>query len=140
VRCGFVLETRKSPRHDIPMSSLKTENRQVTHSLLSVDAGKRSAMHPSIHAKTNPEKPAYIMASTGETVNYKELDERSNQVAQLFRAHGLKPGDAIAIFMENNARYFEICWGAQRSGLYFTCISSRLTAGEIEYIAQDCGA
>ncbi|MGB6085545.1 AMP-binding protein [Parvibaculum sp.] len=97
-------------------------------------------MHPSIHAKTNPEKPAYIMASTGETVSYKELDERSNQVAQLFRAHGLKPGDAIAIFMENNARYFEICWGAQRSGLYFTCISSRLTSGEIEYIAQDCGA
>src|SRR5690606_19840027 len=104
------------------------------------DAGRRPAMHPSIHAKTNPEKPAYIMASTGETVSYKELDERSNQVAQLFRAHGLKPGDAIAIFMENNARYFEICWGAQRSGLYFTCISSRLTSGEIEYIAQDCGA
>ena len=97
-------------------------------------------MHPSTHAQTNPDKPAYIMAATGETVSYKELDERSNQVAQLFRAGGLKPGDAIAIFMENNARYFEICWAAQRSGLYFTCISSRLTAGEIEYIAADCGA
>ncbi|MBX3506631.1 MAG: AMP-binding protein, partial [Parvibaculum sp.] len=97
-------------------------------------------MHPSTHAQTNPDKPAYIMAGTGETVSYKELDERSNQVAQLFRAGGLKPGDAIAIFMENNARYFEICWAAQRSGLYFTCISSRLTAGEIEYIAADCGA
>ena len=97
-------------------------------------------MHPSTHAQTNPDKPAYIMTATGETVSYKELDERSNQVAQLFRAGGLKPGDAIAIFMDNNARYFEICWAAQRSGLYFTCISSRLTAGEIEYIAQDCGA
>ncbi|MEW6091834.1 MAG: AMP-binding protein [Pseudomonadota bacterium] len=97
-------------------------------------------MHPSTHAQTNPDKPAYIMAATGETVSYKELDERSNQVAQLFRAGGLKPGDAIAIFMENNARYFEICWAAQRSGLYFTCISSRLTPGEIEYIVADCGA
>lgn len=97
-------------------------------------------MHPYIHAQKTPSKPAYIMASTGETVTFKELDERSNQAAHLFRACGLKPGDAIAIFMENNARYFEICWAAQRSGLYFTCISSRLTAGEIAYIAADCGA
>ncbi|MGB5950438.1 MAG: AMP-binding protein [Parvibaculum sp.] len=97
-------------------------------------------MHPYIHAQKTPTKPAYIMAATGETVTYKELDERSNQTAHLFRAAGLKPGDAIAIFMENDARYFEICWGAQRAGLYFTCISSRLTAGEIAYVAADCGA
>ncbi len=97
-------------------------------------------MHPYIHAQKTPSKPAYIMASTGETVTFKELDERSNQAAHLFRACGLKAGDAIAIFMENNVRYFEICWAAQRAGLYFTCISSRLTAGEIAYIAADCGA
>ena len=30
-------------------------------------------------------------------------------------------GDVIAVFMENNARYHEVCWGARRSG----CISSR---------------
>lgn len=97
-------------------------------------------MHPCNHAQTSPDKPAYIMASTGETVTYKQLDDRSNQVAQLFRSLGLKRGDAIAIFMENNASYMEICWAAQRSGLYFTCISSRLTAPEVEYIAGDCGA
>ncbi|MDR3497800.1 MAG: AMP-binding protein [Parvibaculum sp.] len=97
-------------------------------------------MHPHIHAKTSPDKPAYIMAATGETVTFKELDERSNQLAHLFRAAGLKAGDSIAIFMDNNVRYFEICWAAQRAGLYFTAISSRLTAGEIAYIAADCGA
>ena len=42
--------------------------------------------------------------------------------------------------MENNIRFLEICWAAQRSGLYYTCISSRLTAGEVEYIVRDCGA
>ena len=97
-------------------------------------------MHPSVHAKTTPDKPAYIMAATGETVTYKELDERSNQIAHLFRDAGLKRGDAIAIFMDNNARFYEICWAAQRSGLYYTAVSSRLTAGEIAYIAADCGA
>jgi len=97
-------------------------------------------MHPSIHAKTQPDKPAYIMAGTGETVTYRELDERSNQGAQLFRKLGLKTGDGIAIFMENNVHYLSLVWAAQRSGLYFTCISSRLTAGEIEYIVADCNA
>ena len=97
-------------------------------------------MHPYIHAQNHPDKPAYIMASTGEIITYKELDDRTNQAAQLFRAAGLKPGDAIAIYMENNARFFELCWAAQRAGLYFSCISSRLTAGEVDYIVEDCGA
>ena len=82
-------------------------------------------MHPYIHAKKNPNKPALIMASSGEITTYKELDERSNQIAHLFRQKGLKIGDGISIFMENNSRFLEICWAAQRSGLYFTPISSK---------------
>ncbi|MAU62214.1 MAG: acyl-CoA synthetase [Parvibaculum sp.] len=97
-------------------------------------------MHPSSHVSTTPDKPAYIMAATGESVSYKELDERSNQLAHLFRDAGLKPGDSIAIFMDNNGRFYEICWAAQRAGLYYTCISSRLTAGEVAYIIDDCHA
>lgn len=97
-------------------------------------------MHPYIHAQKTPDKPAYIMASTGEMVTYRQLDERSNQGAQLFRKLGLKVGDSIALQMDNNARYFEICWAAQRAGLIYTAMSSRLTAEEAEYIINDCGA
>jgi long-chain acyl-CoA synthetase len=97
-------------------------------------------MHPYIHARKNPDKPAYIMASTGEAVTYRQLDEQSNRIAQLFRAAGLKRGDHIAFFLENSPRFFEICWGAQRSGLIYTAISSRLTAAEVDYIVTDCGA
>jgi long-chain acyl-CoA synthetase len=97
-------------------------------------------MHPSHHARTHPSKPAYIMAGTGETVTYGELEARSNQGAHLFRSIGLGVGDAIAIFLENHPRYFEVLWAAQRAGLRFTCISSKLTAGEVEYIVKDCGA
>ncbi len=97
-------------------------------------------MHPSLFAAKTPGKPALIMAATGETVTYGQLEDRSNQGAQLFRSLGLTTGDCVALFMENNARFLEICWAAQRSGLYFTCISSRLTAGEVEYIVRDSGA
>jgi long-chain acyl-CoA synthetase len=97
-------------------------------------------MHPTVHAKTNPDKAAYVMAGSGEVVTYRQLDERSNQGAHLFRSLGLKPGDVIALCLDNHPRYFEIAWAAQRAGLYYTCISSKLTAGEIEYIVGDCEA
>jgi len=97
-------------------------------------------MHPVRHAQTTPDKPALIMAGSGETLTYRQLDALSNQGAQLFRKLGLRTGDCVALFMENNLLYLPICWAAQRAGLYFTCISSRLTAGEVEYIVKDSGA
>ena len=54
--------------------------------------------HPSITARTYPHKPAIIMGDSGEMVTYRELDERSNQGAHLFRCLGLQTGDHIAIF------------------------------------------
>ena len=97
-------------------------------------------MHPYLHAQTQGQKPAYIMAGSGEVVTYTQLDARSNQGAQLFRSLGLQAGDVIAILMENNARFFEIAWAAQRAGLYYVCVSTKLTAAETQYILQDCGA
>ncbi len=97
-------------------------------------------MHPYIHAQNCPDKPAYIMANTGETVTFGEINDLSNQVAQLFRARGVKIGDGIAIFMDNNKHFFEICWAAQRAGVYYTAVSSRLTAPEVDYIVRDCNA
>ena len=96
-------------------------------------------MHPYIYAQQNPDKPAYIMAYSGEIITYKELDERSNQIANFFRDRNISQGDHIAIFLENNVRFTEILWAAQRSGIYYTPISFRPTAPEVEYIIRDCG-
>lgn len=97
-------------------------------------------MHPSIHARSNPGKPAVIMAASGETISYAELDRRSNQVAQLLRARGIGIGDTVAICLENHPWFFALTWGAQRAGLHYVCISSRLTAPEVAYIVADSGA
>src|SRR6266566_1233943 len=96
--------------------------------------------HPSIHARTQPNKIAYKMAGSGKAITYRELDELSNQGAQLFRSLGLKAGDHIAFLMENRLAFMEICWAAQRAGLYYTAISRYLTQDEIAYIVRDCGA
>src|SRR5207248_10717222 len=101
----------------------------------------RSSMtHPSIHARTQPNKIAYQMAGSGKAISYRELDELSNQGAHLFRSLGLKAGDHIAFLIENRLAFMEICWAAQRSGLYYTAISRYLAQDEIAYIVKDCGA
>ncbi len=97
-------------------------------------------MHPYIHARRTPDKPAYIMAGSGEVVTYRQLDERSNRIAHMLRARGLKPGDHIALQLENSPRFYEIGWGAQRSGLDYPPVCSRLPAPEVDYIVGDCGA
>jgi acyl-CoA synthetase (AMP-forming)/AMP-acid ligase II len=103
-------------------------------------AQRKPMTHPSIHARTQPDKIAYQMAGSGKAITYRELDELSNQGAQLFRSLGLKAGDHIAMLMENRLAFMEICWAAQRAGLYFTAISRYLTQDEIAYIVKDCGA
>lgn len=97
-------------------------------------------MFPGVHGARTPDKPAVIMAATGEVVTYRELDERSNRLAQFWWACGLRPDSSIALCMENNDRFFEVTWAAQRSGLFYTPVNARLTAAEAAFIVNDCGA
>ena len=96
--------------------------------------------HLSVTASETPAKPAFIMANSGEMVTYGELDARSNQVAQLFRLCGLKPGDHIAMMLINCRQFLEIAAGALRAGIIFTPISTHLKRDETAYILDNCGA
>lgn len=97
-------------------------------------------MHPCVYAEKTPDKTAIIMATDGSSLTYRELEEQSNQVAHYFRSKGLKTGDHVAMFLENHLLFYVWCWGAQRAGLYFTAISTRLSAPEAAYIVNDCDA
>ena len=79
-------------------------------------------MYPGNQAKKYSKRPAFIMASTGETVTYKEFEARSNQLAHFFREEGLKKGlkkeklDRIGCFMlDLNCSFVECIF-------YFKCL------------------
>jgi acyl-CoA synthetase (AMP-forming)/AMP-acid ligase II len=97
-------------------------------------------MFPGDFAQSTPDKVAYVMEPSGATVSYRELDEEANRLSHYFRSLGLEVGDHVAFCLENHPRFLQIAWGAQYAGLYYTAISSRLTAEETEYIVNDCGA
>jgi long-chain acyl-CoA synthetase len=94
-------------------------------------------MYPGKYAQTQADHPAVIMATTGETITYGELEARSNRLAHLLRARGLGRLDHYSIYMENNARYVECCAAGERAGHYYTCVNSFLTAEELAYILNN---
>src|SRR5262249_1031627 len=94
-------------------------------------------MYPGLQATIRPRQPAFIMATTGETVTYAELERRSNRLAHFLRANGLGRLDHYAILMENNGRYIECCSPGYRAGLYFTCVNSLLTPDDVNYILDN---
>ncbi len=80
------------------------------------------------------------MASSGEVVTFSQYESSANQFAHLLRDTGLQRGDHIAIFMENDPRMLICEGGAERSGLYYTCVNSYLSAEEVAYIVNDSEA
>jgi len=94
-------------------------------------------MYPGIYASKHASRPAVIMAQSGETLTYAELEARTNRLAHFLRSRGLKRLDHYAILMENNIRYVECCGAGERAGLYYTCINSYLTPDEVAYIVNN---
>ena len=96
--------------------------------------------HPSCHARTSPDALALVLADTGETLTYRQLDDGSNRVAQLLRSLGLKPGDRIAVMLRNSPEFAQVYWGATRCGCFVTLLSTHLKPGEAAYIIDDAQA
>ena len=96
--------------------------------------------HLSVTAAETPAKAAFIMANSGEVVTYGELDERSNQGAQLMRLCGIHKGAHIALMLPNCREFLEITCAAQRSGIIYTAISTHLLQDETAYILENSGA
>ena len=94
-------------------------------------------MYPGKYAVAHPDRAAFVMASSGESVTYAEFEARANRLTHLLQNEGLSRQDHYSIMMENNNRYLEACAAGERAGLYYTCINSYLTADELAYILDN---
>jgi long-chain acyl-CoA synthetase len=99
-----------------------------------------SIQHPAVYAESAPDRTALVVEPGGDRRTYRELDDRSNQVANLLRERGLQVGDRIAILLENRAEFFEVSVGAMRVGVLVTPINWHLAPDEAAYIIRDSDA
>lgn len=96
--------------------------------------------HLTRYARETPDRPAVIGTENAATMTYAELDARSHALAGQLAARSIRAKDHVAILMENRADFMVAAWAAQRAGLYYTPVNWHLTAEEVSYIVQDCGA
>jgi fatty-acyl-CoA synthase len=95
---------------------------------------------PRRHAVERPDDLAFRISTSGEGVTFGQLEARANQAAHVFRTLRLRRGDHIVVLMENRREFLEICFAADRTGLYYTTASTHLADDEIRHIIRDCGA
>jgi long-chain acyl-CoA synthetase len=91
------------------------------------------------HAAGAPDSPALIVVD-GDTVSYGELYARSQRVAALLHAAGLRRGDGVALVLPNRPEFLEITWGCQLSGLYYSAVNTHFTPDEVGYVVDDSEA
>jgi long-chain acyl-CoA synthetase len=91
------------------------------------------------HAISAADSPALIM-SDGDTISYGELHARSRRVAAVLHSAGLRRGDGVALVLPNRPEFFEITWGCQLSGLYYTAVNTHFTPDEVAYVIGDSDA
>ena len=94
-------------------------------------------MYAAKYAEIHPDKPAIVMATSGEVVTFARFEDTANRMAHLLRRTGLAHYDHMAIFMDNDPAMLMTEGGAERTGLFFTCVNSYLSAEEAAYIIND---
>ena len=95
-------------------------------------------MYPGTWAQSHPDKPALVMAGSGRTLTYAELDDRSLRLANRLRAAGLRRGDVVALLSDNTPETYEVYWAALRSGLYVTAVNHNLSADVVADTVGTC--
>ncbi|MGM0520719.1 MAG: fatty acyl-CoA synthetase [Pseudomonadota bacterium] len=72
--------------------------------------------------------------------HYDELNRAVNRVANRLLAHGLKPGDRLAVYGKNSDAYVIAWLAATRAGLVHVPINFALSSEELSYILEQSGA
>ncbi len=91
-----------------------------------------------VHAARRPD--AVALVSGDRTLTFAELDARSSQVAQAFRAAGVGFGDRVAFIEKNGAEFFEVVFGLAKLGAVGVPVNWRLAAPEMLHIIEDAQA
>ena len=95
-------------------------------------------MNIADHAIAAPQSPALV--TDGGAISFGELHARSQRVAAALHEVGLRRGDGVAVVLPNRPEFFEITWGAQLSGLYYTAVNTHFLPDEVGYVIDDSDA
>ncbi|WP_067811200.1 AMP-binding protein [Actinomadura kijaniata] len=90
------------------------------------------------HAESRPDEPA--LTDEHGVTTWRDLDARTDRLANALRGLGLATGDAVAIHAGNRREHFELMCAAGHVGLRYVMVNWHWTADELRYVLTDSGA
>ena len=73
-------------------------------------------------------------------LSFNELNALTNRCANALVNLGVKPGDRVTLYSGNCWEWVVSYYGALKTGAVINPINVMLTPGEVEFVANDCGA
>lgn len=71
-----------------------------------------------------PEKPCLVLDD--RVFTFREVNEYSNRIANVFHAHGYKRGDTVGLLLENRPEYVATWLGLSKLGVIVPLINNNL--------------
>ena len=108
--------------------------------------GDRSAIGPvgrTVHGlfeeqvARDPDAPAVSFA--GEQISYRELNERSNQIAHGLLESGLRRGQPVAVMLDTGLLQVATLLGVLKAGCHFICLDARYPTARLQQMLSEVG-
>jgi fatty-acyl-CoA synthase len=107
---------------------------KVAQMLLAFERHGMLAAAVTVGAIRNGDRVA-IVDERGE-ISYKELDQRTNALANAWREHGLKPGDGVAILARNHRGFFDAVFAAAKCGAKIVLLNTSFSGPQVREVAE----
>lgn len=102
-------------------------------------------------ASRQPDRTALVVYGSGgpgpdsasgrrRSWTFGELADRAGRLGAALRDGGARPGDVVAVLLENRVEFIEAALATSLAGLYLVPVNWHLTAAEVRYILADSAA
>ena len=96
------------------------------------------------HVGTNKENNVAMIIEDDklgtDSITYKELATKSDQVSNFFAGIGLEPRDRVLVCLKNSLAYPISFFGVMKGGMIAVPTSTLLSGSEVKYLAEDSQA
>ncbi|WP_329427994.1 amino acid adenylation domain-containing protein [Streptosporangium sp. NBC_01495] len=133
-------------RPGVPVSELEllgeAERRLLTEewNATAADLPAGATLHGLVEAQVARSPDALAVTFRGESLTYRELDERAAGVARVLRGSGAGPGSLVAVCAERSAELVTGLLGVLKTGAAYVPLDPDHPADRLAFMLSDAGA